>query len=415
MNIWLFRWDEPLPFDQSARLRRAGLLATELLARGHQVTWWTTNFNHFAKKTAYKPDEILLYKDNLKIVALKSLTYKKNASLVRLYSQAVSARHFQKMQRQFPKPDIMIVHYPSIDLAYAAVRFAIQHNIPVIVDVRDMWPDTFIRLLPPSVRRLVQFFLRRSFRMKQYVFSKANVLLSMSYDILDWAIQSSGRIRSDLDNVFYLGAPRSRLAANEVRPEITKWLADHQQCFICSYIGTFGKSYSLLSIVDAAKALAAEGDLSIAFVLAGDGPDFAAVSQAASGIDSLFLPGWINSSESAAILKNSQAALIPINNTTPEGVMCNKLFDYAASGVPIISSVDGEMRRFVDEHRIGLFYHDQNISELILAIRTLRQSPVETSEMGRNSQNVFDEKLDASKIYRQYADLVETVFYRQNN
>ena len=415
MNIWLFRWDEPLPFDQSARLRRAGLLATELLSRGHQVIWWTTNFNHFAKKLAFKPDEVLQFKDNLTIVALKSLTYKKNASLVRLFSQRVSARHFQIMQGQFARPDIMIVHYPAIDLAFSAVRFAIKHKIPVIVDVRDMWPDTFIRLLPALIRPLVKLFLWRSFKMKKYIFCQADVLLSMSNDVLGWAVRTSNRSKGDLDGVFYLGAPRGSMNEDDVRPEIRQWLMEHQQCFVCAYIGTFGKSYSLLSVVEAAKLLMQSGDQSIAFILAGDGPDFASVRQAAAGLESVFLPGWINSSEAAAILQQSKVALIPINDTTPEGVMCNKLFDYASHGVPVISSVDGEMRAFIDLHRIGLYYQDKQVDQLILAIRALQQDPEKTAEMAGESQKIYDEILDADKIYHRYADLVETVFYRQNN
>lgn len=415
MNIWLFRWDEPLPFDQTARLRRAGLLATELLSRGHQVTWWTTNFNHFAKKLAFKPDEILQYKDNLTIVALKSLTYKRNASLVRLFSQRVSARHFQIMQRQFAKPDILIVHYPAIDLAYAAVRYAMKHNIPVIVDVRDMWPDTFIRLLPQVIRPLVQLFLWRSYQMKKYVFSKANVLISMSNDVLGWAVRTSSRQKSDLYRVFYLGAPRSSMNAEDIRPEIKQWLMNHQQCFVCAYIGTFGKSYSLLSVIEAAKELLQSGDRSIVFILAGDGPDFTGIKQAADGLDSVFLPGWINSSEAAAILRQSKVALIPINDTTPEGVMCNKLFDYASSGVPVISSVDGEMRAFINQHQIGLFYQDKQVDQLILAVRALQQAPEKAAEMAGNSQKIFDEILNAEKIYFDYANLVETVFNRQNS
>ena len=41
------------------------------------------------------------------------------------------------------KPDIIVVSLPTIEFSYEACRYGEKNNVPVIVDVRDLWPDSF--------------------------------------------------------------------------------------------------------------------------------------------------------------------------------------------------------------------------------------------------------------------------------
>ena len=49
MDIWVIKDGEPLPIEPDARVLRTGLLAAELVRRGHTVTWWTSTFAHHRK------------------------------------------------------------------------------------------------------------------------------------------------------------------------------------------------------------------------------------------------------------------------------------------------------------------------------------------------------------------------------
>src|SRR5688572_12390199 len=50
IKVWLVTAGEPLPLGkQEQRLLRAGLLARYLVAAGHEVTWWTSTFDHTSK------------------------------------------------------------------------------------------------------------------------------------------------------------------------------------------------------------------------------------------------------------------------------------------------------------------------------------------------------------------------------
>ena len=48
--VWLVTIGEPLPVEAGSRALRCRLLARELARRGHDVIWWTSDFDHFAKR-----------------------------------------------------------------------------------------------------------------------------------------------------------------------------------------------------------------------------------------------------------------------------------------------------------------------------------------------------------------------------
>ena len=49
MNIWLVTIGEPIPVeDNKLRLHRTGILFESLYSsKKNNVTWWTSNYNHF--------------------------------------------------------------------------------------------------------------------------------------------------------------------------------------------------------------------------------------------------------------------------------------------------------------------------------------------------------------------------------
>ena len=51
MRVWLVCAGEMLPVDKgNQRSMRAGMLAKALRTRDHEVTWWTSAFDHSSKR-----------------------------------------------------------------------------------------------------------------------------------------------------------------------------------------------------------------------------------------------------------------------------------------------------------------------------------------------------------------------------
>ena len=57
MRVWLVKVGEPLPIDRMVRPFRYGVLAQMLASEGHEVTWWTSTFDHVTKKQRYAQNQ----------------------------------------------------------------------------------------------------------------------------------------------------------------------------------------------------------------------------------------------------------------------------------------------------------------------------------------------------------------------
>ena len=152
MKIWILVLGEPLENDPgNPRMHRAGMLARYLVEAGHDVIFWTSNVDHFKKIVRCKKSREIHIKENYKIIELAGRLYKK-IFFARIFHNIEVTREFSNLAKEKQKPNVVITHYPIIELSEAAINFCKLNNIPSIVDIRDFWPDIFYETLPTRFR-----------------------------------------------------------------------------------------------------------------------------------------------------------------------------------------------------------------------------------------------------------------------
>ena len=404
MNIWLFQTGEALPLQDGIRKMRTAILADKLAERGHNILWWASAFDHFKKDWLYRKDTKFKVKDNFEIFLLKGLGYKKNVSLSRYLDHRRIAKKFKKISPTMRKPDAMIASFPSHDLAYEAVVFAQKNAIPMILDVRDQWPDIFFEYLPQVIHPIAKYFLRKDYRMVEYSLKNATSIVTMMNDLLEWALNKTERDKTDYEKVFFLGTKKldlSQVKANERLHDLKKRINNR---FVVSFIGTFGEYYNPEILVRVAKQSTKEN---MFFVLCGDGKYFNQISRTSKELENVYLTGWATEREMAYVLSLSSVGVVP--STRPLRAFPNKAFTYLSAGLPIISSVEGDLKEAIEKYTIGLYYPPSDIDALKKNTERLFKNPSLHKKMSENANRVFDEMFDADKIYTEYADHVEKV------
>jgi hypothetical protein len=160
VKVWIITVGEPLPVDgKHERLYRSGILCDRMADEGHEVTWWTSSFNH-TKRTQRDFDEAeIRLRSNQTIMLVPEPGYSRSVSLRRIASHALCARRFRSMARAAARPDVILVSYPTIELTRAAVGLGKEFGVPVVVDIRDLWPDIFIHVLPQALQAIGRFLL----------------------------------------------------------------------------------------------------------------------------------------------------------------------------------------------------------------------------------------------------------------
>src|SRR5690606_36946884 len=91
------------------------------------------------------------------------------------------------------------------ELCFGAERLAKKWGIPLILDVRDLWPDIFVEAVPRPLQWLASAVLLPYFWMTRRALRSARALFAVSRDYLNWAVRRAGRSSSPDDGVFALG------------------------------------------------------------------------------------------------------------------------------------------------------------------------------------------------------------------
>jgi len=197
MKIWLVTIGEPVPTDEdSPRLHRNGILSEYLLAAGHEVFWWNSTFDHTRKKHRFNRDTTVEIAKGYKIRFLRSTGYISNISVGRKIDHLILALKFYKQAGLTQKPDIILCSMPPVLLTFFAVRFAKKHGIPIVIDLRDKWPDIFADAVPKQFRFIASPFLYPLKSALAWACKNATSLTGMTDKFVEWCIlqQTGGAV-----------------------------------------------------------------------------------------------------------------------------------------------------------------------------------------------------------------------------
>lgn len=404
MNVWLVQIGEALPVKAGIRKLRTAYLAEKLVQRGHDVLWWASAFDHFKKCWLYSDDTELTLHQKLRIKALRGLGYKRNVSLSRYVDHRFIARKFRKAAPRLPKPDIIVASMPSHDLAYEAVTLAAKNRIPVLVDVRDQWPDIFLNQFPFLLKSLARIALRKDYMMTKKALRLATGIISVSTDFFEWGLTYASREQTWKDKVFYLGYKRGTSGVQQSKI-IDKTLRNLKDKFVISFIGTFAEYHNPSILVECADKL--KDNNNIHFVLAGDGQLMPKMKELSVQLSNLTLTGWLNQVEIDALLTQSDIGVCTTNQTAY--LFPNKALAYFSAGLPIISAFQGELKEIAEKHHIGLYYPPNDVSSLVACIEKLYKDTGLYRMMSERVCKAFNEMFDADKIYDEYSRHIEAV------
>ena len=203
MNMWFVCIGEPTLINENfTDLHRCGQIAYQFSLEGNNVSWFTSNFDHFKKRFINIENHNSTSK-NFQITYLKAKPYKKNISFSRFINHYLISKQFKQKIKSLEKPDIIYASFPAIELAYEAVKFGKKNNIPVVIDFRDLWPDIFFTALPKITYFFAMIALLPWYFQRKYVFKNATSIIAISDGFLKFAQKNSNNRSTINDMVFY--------------------------------------------------------------------------------------------------------------------------------------------------------------------------------------------------------------------
>jgi glycosyltransferase involved in cell wall biosynthesis len=381
------------------------MLAEELIRRGHDITWWTSTFDHFSKRYVAARGEVRTVGPGLELRFLHGHAYYTNLSWQRLINHIEIAQDFDQVARTLAPPDAVFCTFPPIELAYAATRFCESREVASIIDVNDLWPDEMINRSPKALRALVAGLMTPFRYRTARALKHATSIIGISRTFLEWAKHHGCRSPTAPDRVFELGyAPHVMCESDDAANHV---LLDERRIdgkFIVFFVGTFASNIDVRTVVEAARIL--KGCEDIVFVLAGSGETRKDAEFQARGLANVIFPGWLTPAQIQQVGRMAQLGLAAYR---PGALMAlpNKVFEYLALGLPILNSLPGETKELIEFEKVGDSYTAGDAKSLAAKIWEIARNPAMREVLSQNARSTFARRYSSSVIYPQLANHVE--------
>jgi glycosyltransferase involved in cell wall biosynthesis len=405
MNVWLISPYGPIP-DEGWREYRYSIIADVLAQAGYDVTWWTPNFSHHFKRYRSAGWEDRLVRPGFRLRLVPTSGYSRNVSLARLRYETLFAWRTYRRALSEPSPGCIIAAEPPQVTGRVGVWLSRRHTCPLIVDVMDLWPELFTLGIPARLRRLapVLFSPLTALRRRNYGHSHALMSLCNTYrdialrEVPDVGERPSVTIFNGVDVAAFRAAMRRRLTCKNLPPKAGELWA--------VYAGTLGENYDVPALLQAAQVLQNRGT-ALRIIVAGEGP-LAAALQAfvrERQISNLTYIGSLPPSELAPLYSRCDVGICAYGAAS-NVAMPDKAYDYMAAGLPIVSSLRGELADLLERRGCGLSYRAGDADSLASALQLLSSDEALRARMARLSSEAGME-FDRTVQYRQLPTLIE--------
>ncbi len=409
MKIWILQTGEPLPIDPgSPRPMRAMSLSSKLIDSGHEVTLWSSLFDHQKKKNRHEKFSFYSYSNKLIIRLIPSLGYKKHIGIRRLFDHAQMAYNLKNILKlELVLPDIVFIGYPPIETAFVLAEWARKKNIPVILDIKDMWPSLFVEAFPKPFQSLAKLIFQPYFYMSKKIIRNADSITTMAPGFLNWIATYANRKNNNNDKIFRLTSPIGFLSREDAKKAQKKWinLGLKKDIPTFYFAGTFMSVFDFDPIKVAAVQLA-QKNIPCQFILCGDGAYLDEVKKQMIGLPNVLFPGWMDRLMIESLARMSVASIAPyknidnfINNTP------NKIVDSLILGKPLLCPLHGEVAKLIKDHTVGFTYNNHNL--LSDYIHSLISNKKLQNLMSNNAKKLYETHFEFNTVYDGLVDHLE--------
>lgn len=340
--------------------------------------------------------------DDLNFVHIRCHGYKGNG-IQRIFNMLEFAHKFKKYALRFPLPDAVVADVNCTN--YRPVfSFCQKHNIPMYVDMRDLWPMSIVEYYKYSENNpIIQYLYRREKKMYRDV---SGVLFNME-GWRDYLKDKGWLDELDVSKFHYInnGVDYEEFCKQISQNPFYDPDLERTDVFKVVYVGSIREANHLEPVVYAAKLLQRFSEKKIQILLYGDGDDCDRLRKLAESenISNIMFKGFVQKKLIPSILSKADACILNYKKakTLKYGGSQNKLFEYLAVGKPIIMTVDMNYN-IVTQNNVGIALSEPNpedIAEGIIRLASLSEQELSNmSDRAKSLAQCFDYRVLTEKL-----------------
>lgn len=303
-------------------------------------------------------------------------------------------------------PDLILASSVHPLTMVAGIQIAKKLGVPCICEVRDLWPEAIFSFNKVKEKSLLGRLLTKG---EHWIYKNADALIFTKEGDTDYIIEKKwdegqgGDIFLEkchyINNGVDLDGFMQSIVENKVEDDDLR-----TDKFNVVYVGSIRPVNNVGNILDAASILKDEKD--IQFLIYGDGNqrDMLEKRVIKEKLNNVKMKGFVNKQFIPYILSKASVNILnysPTQYNWTRGNSSNKLFEYMASGKPIISSVKMGYS-ILDKYECGIELENgtsQELAKAILKIKNMSYGQYQSmSNNAKNGAGDFDFKILTNKL-----------------
>lgn len=297
--------------------------------------------------------------------------------------------------------DLVLVTSPPIFIGIIGYVLAKLKRIPLVFEIRDLWPDGLIDTGALKNKLIINSLLW----LERFLYNKSKLVTVLTPAFRQVLIErknvNPGKILY-IPNAADFTIPE-KLHKDFNRIGFRKELGIHDK-FVVIYVGAHGLANGLHQILDTAELLA---DTNVLFLLIGKGMQRDKLIKDAkerSIKNVTFLDPVPKSEIYKYTIAADMGASVLAKNDFYKTIYSNKTFDYMSCKKPILMAINGISRKLVEDADAGVYVESENPSDFAEKIRWYLENPKKLSEQGDNGYNYAKKHFDRDNLAKSYQD-----------
>ena len=306
------------------------------------------------------------------------------------------------------KPDVILASSVHPLTLIAGIKIAKKIGIPCVCEVRDLWPESLIEV---GILKRDSLPAKVLYKGEAWIYKKADKLIFTMPGGKDYMKEKGLDKKIDLRKVYNINNGIDMADYHREEKEDTFEDADlnDDSYFKVMYTGSIRRVNCVGDLVDAAVICDQKSDRRIKFIIYGDGDQKAELEKKAKqlDLDNIVFKGRVEKKYIPFILSKGDLNVVTgeDSNLGRYGVSWNKLFEYMASGKPIVANYNIQRYNFVDEYGFGEAkrYKDNSL----FADAILRMADLDSEQYDELCRNARKAAMDFD--YENLTDRLEAV------
>lgn len=366
-----------------------------------------TDTNFINDKTLYIEKDT----DEIEYTFVKTCDYVTNG-IKRIYSMLQFAHNAKKTCDELiskeNKPDIIYASSPSPFSAFIAIRFARANNIEAVLEIRDLWPASIVAYSNISEKNLG---IKLLYKLEKWMYKNADKIIFTFQGGKDYICNKGWDKEISLDKIYSVnnGVDLEEFKYNQENYIYEDEDLDNDKIFKAIYMGSIRQAYNISALIEAAKILSEKGD-NIKILIFGDGNEKDKLEDRIKeyGLDNIAFKGKVEKKYIASILSRSNLNIVNVAHSeslSKYGSSWNKLFEYMASGKPILSNnpVNYDL---IKEYNFGISKAMDTPEEYAQSILFVSEMPKENYEKMCYNALSEVEKFDYKNLIKQVEEIL---------